>query len=66
MLLMKIIFSSAKITVMPAGQRKWLNAIFQYCNVIDIVNRSTAGCKKKVFMLVRETPGVSFWFSEKS
>ena len=56
------------MTVMPAGQRKWLNVTFKFCNVIDTVNRSiaTAGCKKKAFMLVRirETARLSFWFSE--
>ena len=64
MLRMKIIFGSAKMTVMPVGQRKWLNVIFKFCNVIDTGNRLTAGCKKKAFMLVRETAWLSFWFSE--
>ena len=50
------------MTVMPAGQRKWLNVIFKFCNVIDTVNRSTAGCKKKAFMLIRETAGLCFWY----
>ena len=54
------------MTVMPAGQRKWLNVVFKVCNVIGTVNRSTAGCKKKAFMLVRirETAWLSFWSSE--
>ena len=54
------------MTVMPVGQRKWLNVMFKVCNVIGTVNRSTAGCKKKAFMLVRitETAWLSFWFSE--
>ena len=54
------------MTVMPAGQRKWLNVTFKFWNVIDTVNRSTAGCKKKALMLVRirETAWLSFWSSE--
>ena len=31
---------------------------------VDTVNRSTAGAKKKAFMLIRETTDLSFWFSE--
>ena len=52
------------MTVMPVGQRKWLNIILKFCNVIDTVNRSAAGYKEKAFMFVRETAGLSFWFSE--
>ena len=36
----------------------------EICNVIDTVNRSTAGTEKKDFMLIRETTGLSLWFSE--
>ena len=46
------------------GQRKWLNVILKFCNVINTVNRSTAGTKKRALMLIREATGLSFKFSD--
>ena len=31
------ILISSKMTVMPGGQNKWLNVIFEFCNAIDMV-----------------------------
>ena len=45
-------------------QRKWLNVILKFCNVINTVNRSTAGTKKRALMLIREATGLSFKFSD--